>query len=347
MKIQHWVTEHPATVDASDTLKQAVGVMNQLKIGAVLVTDAGKLVGIFSERDLIRLAAGPDGVDETAPMSRIMTRRPITAQASDDYNVVYMLMKINNIRHIPILDGEALVGIVSIRDLTHFYQNKLESEYSEAREMIDSLKQLVHLSTDEVLDTLFSEINHYKELSLTDHLTGLYNKRYFMRRLQEEAARAVRYRQELSIIFCDIDHFKKINDNYGHHAGDEVLKQVGTLLAGGMGDLKVVSRLRKSDIIARYGGEEFVVILPETAPENAVVAAGKMRTTIEQRPFQFNGTTVTVTMSFGVAGICDAVKAPEDLISRADAAMYRAKQNGRNRVELYNDETDSGLKQNM
>lgn len=343
MKIQRWVTENPAAVDVSDRLGHAVEVMNERKIGALLVTEGDRLVGIFSERDLIRVSA-ESSVDHGIEMREVMTPEPITAQINDDYNVVYMLMKINNIRHIPILEGEELVGIVSIRDLTHFYQNKLETEFAEARNQIEALKKLIHLSTDEVLDTLFSEINHYKELSLTDHLTGLYNKRYFVRRLKEEVSRAVRYQQDLAIIFCDIDRFKRINDNYGHHAGDEVLKQIGSLLAGGMGDLKVVSRLRKSDIIARYGGEEFVVILPETSPENAVIAAEKMRSTIESQPFLFDETEVTVTMSFGVAGVAPDTKDPDHLINAADTAMYKAKQNGRNRVELYNHDTDAGLK---
>lgn len=344
MEIQRWVTENPATIEVGDTLNHAIELMHERKIGAVLVTDANELVGVFSERDLIRVASDKHCIDKTLHMSDVMTPGPVTAQAGDDYNVVYLLMKANNIRHIPILDREKLVGIVSIRDLTHFYQNKLESEFSEARETIDSLKNLVRLSTDEVLDTLFAKINHYKELSLTDQLTGLYNKRYFIKRLQEETSRALRYKQDLAVIFCDIDHFKLINDNYGHQAGDEVLRQLGAILAGGMGEFKIVSRLRKSDIIARFGGEEFVVILPETSAENALIAAEKMRKTIERQRFTFNETEAAVTMSFGIAGISIDIKTPEEFISRADAAMYKAKQNGRNRVELYNHETDSDLK---
>jgi diguanylate cyclase (GGDEF)-like protein len=344
MEIQRWVTENPATVDVADTLANAIELMHERQIGAVLITKAARLVGVFTERDLIHIAADRDSVDGSLVVGDLMTKNPITAQAGEDYNVVYMLMKINNIRHIPILNGDDLVGVVSIRDLTHFYQNKLESEFAEARESIDALKRLVHLPTDDVLDTLFAEINHYKELSLTDHLTGLYNKRYFMRRIQEEVSRASRYHQDLALIFADIDHFKQINDNHGHHSGDEVLKRLGTLLAGGMGDLHIVSRLRKSDIVARYGGEEFVVILPETEPKNAVIAAEKMRAVIEKESFVFDDTEVTVTMSFGVSGMDETISTTEELISRADTAMYKAKQNGRNRVELYDSSTDADLK---
>ena len=154
-------------------------------------------------------------------------------------------------------------------------------------------------------------------------------------RLQEEAARAKRYKQDLSLIFCDIDHFKAINDNYGHHYGDIILREVGELLSGGMGHLKVVSRLRKSDIIARYGGEEFVVILPETTSENAAVAAEKMRTALENYQFEINADKISVTMSFGVAGLDENVVDAQDLVQRADHAMYKAKESGRNRVEVF------------
>ena len=341
MEIQRWATENPVTLESSDTLKNAIDSMHQRKIGAVLVVEKGSLVGVFTERDLIKIVADDVPFDESRPLVELMTKDPITAQSGDDYNVVYLLMKVNNIRHIPILNGSELVGIVSIRDLTHFYQHKLETEFAEARDQVDELKRMVHLSTDEVLDKLFSEINRYKELSLTDHLTGLYNKRYFMRRLKEEVARAIRYGEEMSMIFTDIDHFKLVNDNYGHHVGDEVLRRIGAILAGGIGEFKVVSRLRKSDIIARFGGEEFVIILPETKPENAVIAAEKMRAAVEKEHLVIGEVELNVTMSFGVAGVSPNTTNEDDLVDRADFAMYKSKENGRNRVELYDHKTDS------
>jgi diguanylate cyclase (GGDEF)-like protein len=114
-----------------------------------------------------------------------------------------------------------------------------------------------------------------------------------------------------------------------------ILRDVGELLGGGMGELKVVSRLRKSDIVARYGGEEFVIILPETTAESAAVAAEKMRATLEEYTFVIGSEEIRITMSFGVAGIDDGIQEAEDLIQRADQAMYKAKGSGRNMVEIY------------
>jgi two-component system, cell cycle response regulator len=335
MVIRNWITYDPATIDAGDEVGNAIEKMVELRIGALPVTDDGMLVGILTERDVMGIFAGSPDDPLKGAVSAYMTAGPITAQVDDEYNTVYMLMLINSIRHMPVLDGNALVGIVSIRDLLHFYQNKLESELAEARERNDEMKKLIKLSAEDVLESLFSEINKYKELSLTDHLTGLYNKRCFLMRLHEEAARALRHRKTLSLIFCDIDHFKTINDNYGHHHGDVILRQVGEILAGGLGELKVVSRLRKSDIVARYGGEEFVVILPETTAENAATAAEKMRKAVESHAFMIEREKIKVTMSFGVAGLDGRVKDADDLIKNADHAMYDAKELGRNRVEIF------------
>ena len=337
IEIANWITKNPVTAQETDSLGDVISMMSKNKVSAVPIMNGSVLAGVFTERDLVSAYASNKDDISDKQIKTLMTTDLITAQVHDDYNDVYALMKGNNIRHIPILEDDKLIGIVSMRDLIHFYQNKLESDYVEARSMIDELKRLIQLSADEVLDNLFAEISLYKELSLTDHLTGLYNKRYFTMRIQEETARAKRYKQELSLIFCDIDHFKRVNDEYGHHCGDMVLKQAGQLLAGGMGEFKVVTRLRKSDIIARYGGEEFVVILPETSAENAGIAAEKMRVVIEKSVMEIDGQSIKITMSFGVAGMCDKVNNSDDLIKKADNAMYEAKQLGRNRVEIDQD----------
>ncbi len=313
--------------------------MANSKIGAILVTREEKLVGIFSERDLLNLFSDQSSevIDQMlgGSIEEFMTKEPICAQVDEDYNAVYTKMKSRNIRHIPIMDRDRIAGVVSMRDLVHYYQNKLESAFLDARKRIESLNEILELGTDERLDALVREIDRYRELSLTDPLTGLYNQRYFKNRLAEEVSRATRYDVNLSLVFCDIDHFKKVNDEYGHNIGDEVLKQTAQILRGAIEELHVVSRLRKSDIVARYGGEEFVVILPETGLEGATVAAEKMRKLIANNVYEIDGIDLQITMSFGVADVSEIARDIDQLIKNADHAMYKAKRNGRNRVEVF------------
>jgi diguanylate cyclase (GGDEF)-like protein len=170
-----------------------------------------------------------------------------------------------------------------------------------------------------------------ERMSITDDLTQVFNRRHFHTRLDEEIERARRYDHPMSLLMMDLDHFKTINDRYGHQTGDEVLRTVAALIR---------SKTRSADIVARYGGEEFVVLLPETKQEIAKVTAEKLRTVIEQYPFALeNRSSIHVTASFGVSclnlsdknntGIADRI------VKMADDAMYQAKQDGRNRVAVY------------
>lgn len=169
---------------------------------------------------------------------------------------------------------------------------------------------------------------HTKELSITDDLTGLYNRRYFNQRFEREVLRAKRYRRPLSILLVDIDYFKNYNDINGHLLGDEVLKKVAYLIE---------SNLRKADIVARYGGEEFVIILPEIDKVHADQVAEKLRRTIELRHFpkeQYQPNK-NLTISIGLATLPEDSTNPRELLEFADRALYRAKEEGRNRVVAY------------
>lgn len=343
-KIENWITPNPAVVDAEELLVNTVQTMAGKQIGAILVTQNGELSGIFTERDLLRLFS--DNTEKAfkehllQPIKTFMTASPICAQSKDDYNTVYMKMKTHDVRHIPILEDKKLVGIVSMRDLIHHYQNKLETSYNEARREIEDLKQLVSVANSDKIETLIKEVQKYKELSLTDHLTGLFNKRYFHTRLVEEVTRAKRSSYEISLIFCDIDYFKRVNDRFGHHMGDEVLRKMAQILRGGVDELNIISRLRKSDIIARYGGEEFVIILPETGKQGAAIAAERLRQEVENYTFRLDGEDVHITMSFGVAELSPEDKDHTEIIKNADYAMYKAKNSGRNRVIAYPSDED-------
>ncbi len=160
-------------------------------------------------------------------------------------------------------------------------------------------------------------------LTTVDGLTQVFNKRYFMENLEREMSRCQRYGRELSLLIFDIDHFKNINDTYGHLAGDHVLKQLAEA---------VKANIRREDFLARYGGEEFAIILPEIEREHARVMAEKVRALVEAERFEFEKVTIPVTVSVGVAAHSEAITEALDFIREADKHLYEAKKAGRNRV---------------
>jgi len=166
-------------------------------------------------------------------------------------------------------------------------------------------------------------------LSITDSLTGCYNRHFLMERLRHEIKRARRYNHALAVIMCDIDHFKKVNDLYGHQVGDLVLKSFSKTIS---------SAIRKDvDWVARYGGEEFLVVLPETTWQGAMALAERLRRLVAEVKTATPHGDIQITASFGVAGfdrsVPDECVSLEQLINAADTYMYLAKQEGRDRVK--------------
>jgi diguanylate cyclase (GGDEF)-like protein len=160
-----------------------------------------------------------------------------------------------------------------------------------------------------------------KQLAYLDGLTGIFNRRFFEMRIVEELERAARYKSELSVIMLDIDHFKRLNDEFGHLLGDEVLRQVSSILQ---------QHLRKGDVVCRFGGEEFAVLLPQASNESAMEVAEKLRRAIET--FHFPGVPRPVTVSAGTAHFPEFGETRDEVVSAADSALYLAKQAGRNCV---------------
>lgn len=170
--------------------------------------------------------------------------------------------------------------------------------------------------------------------NITDPLTRVYNRRYLDRRLEEEVGRSRRYALELSVFLLDIDHFKRVNDTYGHHAGDVTLATLGSLIK---------TALRKLDVIARYGGEEFLVICPNTAIDGAALVAERLRRVVESQQVEISDNSgkkqlIHISISIGVASLTSAMDSQEKLVQAADQALYRAKSGGRNRVIAANAE---------
>lgn len=169
----------------------------------------------------------------------------------------------------------------------------------------------------DLIDKLAQQANH-------DDLTGLANRRFLMQQARLEFARAVRYQYPLSLLMLDIDHFKKVNDQYGHLSGDMVLKQLGK-------ELKLF--LREHDLVGRIGGEEFVMLLPETSLDEATAIAERLRQSVEKLTLPvLHEQTITLTVSIGVASATEAEQQLDNIWQIADEHLYQAKASGRNRV---------------
>ena len=201
---------------------------------------------------------------------------------------------------------------------------KLMKGHNELADKLDSTHHYLQLFESDSRE-LTDELTRVRLLSLTDELTSLPNRRAFMRRLEDEVARVQRYGFPLSFILMDLDHFKAVNDELGHAAGDEVLRVYSK---------NILSIFRHHDMVARYGGEEFAVLLPNTDSDGAVRALNKVRRRANETRWQVNGAVSKVpTFSAGVS-LYKPGESANAFIERADKALYRAKHLGRNRIEL-------------
>lgn len=160
-------------------------------------------------------------------------------------------------------------------------------------------------------------------MTIKDGLTEIYNKRYFLEALDREMSRSHRYKRDLSVVMFDIDYFKKINDNFGHLAGDYVLQALAKLIS---------SRARREEIFARYGGEEFVILLPETPKDGAMELAEQLRLKVASYTFIFENEEIPVTVSMGVASIMGDSVTANEFLKMVDEKLYKAKGEGRNCV---------------
>jgi diguanylate cyclase len=199
-------------------------------------------------------------------------------------------------------------------------------EYHRETELTEQLRhmQLKLDDMEKLAESAQYAIEEQRKKAMHDSLTGMPNREAYQQRLEQEVKRIERYGGKLSLMVCDVDLFKRINDAYGHLAGDKVLKIIANSLQ---------RNLRSTDFIARFGGEEFVALMPETSTSEAKIVAEKMRINIEESPFNFKKEPVQITVSFGISEFAEGETAAE-VFSRADKALYKAKENGRNQVQI-------------
>ena len=226
-----------------------------------------------------------------------------------------------------VLQGEKIV-LHDLGSTNGTYCNGLKVD---KKELVDGDKILVGSTTilkftyHDNLDEIFQKQMY--ESALRDGLTKAFNKKYFTDRLESEFTFAIRHAAPLTLVLFDIDHFKRVNDTYGHQAGDHVLSEIAGMLSG---------TLRAEDVFARYGGEEFGVICRGSDLMQGQIVGERLRKAVESHRFDYEGTHIPVTISVGVAGLPNAsVKDVTELVAVADQALYKSKNAGRNRVTVH------------
>lgn len=270
------------------TLRGAAQLLLEHRLGALVVIDDDKeMIGIVSERDLISVVASTDPLAAGNQLvSEVMTKSVVSCSPEDEVAFVLRLMNDHSFRHMPVLEDRKLVGMLSIRELTKAY------------------------------DLLQIEAN-------TDPLTQVSNRRPFLKTLETSFQSAVKTGRPLSVAMLDVDHFKRINDTYGHDAGDKVLQKLSRML---------ISEFRTIDFVGRLGGEEFALVFPETDLSGAFIACERLRKNVMQQEIKVDDHNIRLTVSVGLSTLGADIVDGASLLKQADELLYAAKRKGRNQV---------------
>ena len=227
-----------------------------------------------------------------------------------------LFLKMRSLLVLPVGAGDAMLGTLTLAaQAADVYTREIRTTLQVMTNQLGTALQNAQM------------VRRLEELATIDGLTGLPNHRVFQEELSRQLAQSNRFQNETSIILCDVDHFKGVNDTYGHPVGDVVLR--------GLGDVFRSNVRRDTDLPARYGGEEFAVICAGTGTTGAVKLAEKIRTDLEGRVFRTDKGDLRVTLSLGVATYPQHARNKEQLVERADTALYTAKENGRNQVRVW------------
>ena len=324
-------------VKKNSTISDLIPIICKKSSKILAVTnDSDKIVGVVNYDELLvnilnKMSSKKNQDVLNKEISNFMNKNLILVHPEDDTLITFEIMKENKIDYIVVINSDNYpIGILSIYDL---FESVIKTKVRNMDYSVNEIEKKSSIEKDKVIKKLMKEIDTLHSQSTIDPLTGLFNVRYFNKIIEEEVERARRYKYSISIIFMDLDHFKDINDIYGHDCGNLVLHEIGKLLSNNSNNINM---LRKSDVAIRYGGEEFIVICPNTKKEQALILGERIRKTIEKKRFNYESTIINITVSVGIAEHKGSSKQPIAVtIKNADSAMYEAKHLGRNKVIVH------------
>ena len=298
-------------IHSKATTKDVIDSIGRYKYNAVIVVENKKAIGIFTTKDILKLLK--TDCDLYLPISEYMVSPVETLPEDTSIKQALVFMKNKNYKQIITVDknGNITGDITQKKLITMTYTKWVE------------LVKKYQIELTKINTTLEQKSKNLEKIAGTDYLTGLYNRMKFMELYVSQYKLSREKGDKLSLLMVDIDHFKKINDTYGHNIGDKVLKQVSNIL---------LQTLRHTDILSRWGGEEFLALLPTVDSKQAVKIAEQIRSNIKN--FKLKNFP-NVTVSIGVAEIKENEEF-ERLLNRVDKALYNAKNNGRDRVVVQN-----------
>jgi diguanylate cyclase (GGDEF)-like protein len=285
----------PVTADAKTPFRDVCKMMAERRISCVVILEEGKPQGLVTERDVVRHVAAdhPGGIST----GQALVRKVLAVSPQTSIHDALDKMRSNKVRRLIVTSRGKLSGVVTQTNLLEASQRLIDRYAS----------RHVQLSAE----------------ATQDGLTGLFNRRSFFRLFAAEISRAQRYGSELALAMFDLDKFKRLNDQYGHQAGDKVLELFGWILK---------KNCREVDIPARYGGEEFAVLMPAVGAASASVFADRVRQELANSDLSIGDGRRRVTVSAGISEFSKLNNSAEAMIGQADESLYAAKKAGRNRV---------------
>ncbi|MCC3860489.1 PleD family two-component system response regulator [Pseudemcibacter aquimaris] len=314
---------------SGDTLSELSSAIDMNNVKALLIEDyervAKRIVGYLDETvDQVDLDNVADGKISTEKLEQYdLFIISLSLRDVDGLRLCSQIRSSENTRHSPILvliddgDNDTLIQAMEI-GVTDYATRPIDGN-----ELVARVKSQVRHKR--FADYLRGKMKKNMEMAVTDAVTNLYNRHFLDTHLDNIFKKGPDSRPKTSLLMLDIDHFKKVNDTYGHASGDEVLEEFSK---------RISDNMRSIDLVARYGGEEFVVVMPETDADFAMFIAERVRKKISEEPFKISGSEepINVTVSIGVSIVSDDCNTKEELLKQADEGLYKAKENGRNMV---------------